>query len=199
MIWVFLIRVRFKLAIIISVGLWYSTVYTFMKLEGSGTVSKNSNICKESPVTLKVSACRWINIISYSCETMTDFRFNVYSGDWQLTIHCMDSPAITSTHLVLHAAQNKQTFLQIASDPPTPAGVVCISAPDGWNQLFLTHPLKLQLVRWQWILADRSLHKLFTPHVSAKNAGKNIIVFKMNCRAYRKVYNTALSITIDCV
>lgn len=52
-----------------------------MKLEGSGIVSKNSNICKESPVTLKVSACRWINIISYSCETMTDFRFNVCSGD----------------------------------------------------------------------------------------------------------------------
>lgn len=69
-------------------------------------------------------------------KNVTEFNFGVCSRDWQITSSCLNSPAVTSAHLAPCAAQNKHSLLQIVSDPPTPAGVGCISAADGSKRLF---------------------------------------------------------------
>lgn len=113
-------------------------------------------------------------------KNVTEFSFTVCCCDWQITTDYLNSPAVTSTHLAPCAAQNKHSLLQIASDPPTPAGVGCISAPDGWNQLFLTHPLKLQPVSRRQIPADRTNCSTQTSRLRMQTRYRRVSVFTCN-------------------
>ncbi len=52
-------------------------------------------------------------------KNMTEFSFNVCSCDWQITTDYLNSPAVTSTHLAPHAAQNKHLEISPNSIWPT--------------------------------------------------------------------------------
>lgn len=82
-----------------------------LKIESVDTVNQSSRVY---PATLHVSPYRWTEIGSNSWKTWQNSALPYVHHDWQLNTEDLNSPAVTSTHLAPHAAQNKH--LEIPAD-----------------------------------------------------------------------------------
>lgn len=82
-----------------------------LKIESVDTVNQSSRVY---PATLHVSPYRWTEIGSNSWKTWQNSALPYVHHEWQLTTDDLNSPAVTSTHLAPHAAQNKH--LEIPAD-----------------------------------------------------------------------------------
>lgn len=82
-----------------------------LKIESVDTVNQSSRVY---PATLHVSPYRWTEIGSNSWKTWQNSALPYVHHDWQLNTDDLNSPAVTSTHLAPHAAQNKH--LEIPAD-----------------------------------------------------------------------------------